>query len=400
MRVAFFVPEVMPEGGVTLAAYRLAADLVEAGAEAEVLYCAGEPPAALAAHGRRLETAPGDPAAPRDLRAALVDADPDLVVVGSGEIEDLLTAREVAPTLLHAHLHLGTCADTSRYWYRLKRPCTVTAGWKCAALRPVLGCNELRETLKPAAVAEQKRLLGLLRESDLGVLCVSTDQAERYVRHGVPSGRVAALPNLGIRLSADELLRAGESVPEEWRSVTAFIGRLSKTKGAELLPELYRELAPEARLRIFGGGYMESHLGSLPPGVLCGHVSQEMVAGILMWARALVFPSLWPEPGGIVGVDAQIMGVPLAAFEIGAGRHWPAAQRFNRTDVSGMAHWLDAQEPRTAARDAEAVASAQIAYWSRVGERAHRELAAFAERGAFAASPPAPAESLMLGSAS
>lgn len=395
MRAVFFVPEVMPEGGVTLAAYRLAAALVEAGGEAEVLYCAGEPPAALAAHGRRLETAPGDPTAPRDLRGALADAEPDVVVVGSGAIEDLLTAREVAPTLLHAHLHMGTCADTSRYWYRLRRPCAVTAGWKCAALRPVLGCNELRETLKPAAVVAQKRLLGLLREGDLGVLCVSTDQVERYVAHGVPAQRVAALPNLGVRLGAGELARAGDSVPPEWRSATAFIGRLSKTKGAELLPELHRRLSPEARLRIFGGGYMESHLGSLPPGVLCGHVSQEMVAGILMWARALVFPSLWPEPGGIVGVDAQVMGVPLAAFEIGAGRHWPAARRFDRTDLGGMARWLDAQEPRTAPREAEAVASAQVAYWSRVGERARRELAAFAERGAFAGPPPEPAESLM-----
>lgn len=396
MRIVFFVPEVMPEGGVTLAAYRLAAALVEAGEEAEVLYCAGEPPPALAAHGRQLETKPDDPTAPLDLRRALAEAEPDVVVVGSAEIADLLVAREVAPTLLHAHLHIGTCADTSRYWYRLRRPCTVTAGWKCAALRPVLGCNELRETLKPTAVAAQKRFLGLLREGDLGVLCVSTDQAERYVRHGVPAERVAALPNLGVRLGAEELARATEAVPEEWRSATAFIGRLSKTKGAELLPELHRELSPEARLRIFGGGYMEARLASLPPGILCGHVSQEMVAGILLWARALVFPSLWPEPGGIVGVDAQIMGVPLAAFEIGAGRHWPAARRFDRTDVGGMARWLDAQAPRTAARDVEAVATAQAAYWSRVGERARRELAAFAGSGAFAGSSAGPAESLML----
>jgi hypothetical protein len=108
-----------------------------------------------------------------------------------------------------------------------------------------------------------------------------------------------------------------------------------------------------------------------------------MVAGILMWARALAFPSLWPEPGGIVGVDAQLMGVPLAAFDIGAGRHWPAAERFDRTDVAGMARWLDGRDHRREQRDPEQVARAQVAYWEQVATRTSRELADFAADRAF-----------------
>jgi hypothetical protein len=395
VKVTIFVRGVMPEGGLALASFRLAAALVEAGAEAEVLYCAGDPPPARAGLASRVEVDPADSTAPRDLRAALREAAPDVVVVGSGETADLRAAADVAPTLMHAHLHLGVCADTSRYWNRLRRPCAVTAGWKCAALRPVLGCNELKETLRPAAVAEQKRLLGLLREGGVGVLCVSTDQAERYIRHGVPAERVAALPNLGIRMAADELARAAESIPEGWRSAIAFVGRLSKTKGAELLPDLQRELSPDARLRVFGEGYLESRLASLSPEALCGHVDQDAVAGALMWARGFVFPSLWPEPGGIVGVDALLMGVPVAAFDIGAGRYWPAAERFRRGDVAGMARWLDRRPALTGARDPHAVAAAQASYWSLVGERAARELASFAATRSFDSPPGGPAEALI-----
>lgn len=395
MRAVFFVREVMPEGGVTLAAFRLASALVEAGQEAEVLYCAGEAPAELAPLGRRIDAEPGDPAAPWDLEHELRRSEPDVVIVGSGELDDLWLARLVAPTLLHAHLHMGTCADTSRYWYRLQRPCGVKAGWKCAALRPVLGCSDLRSTLRPAAVARQRRLLEFLRAGDVGVLCVSSDQAERYVAHGLPAARVAALPNLGIRLPPDRLAQAAAAVPEEWRDAIAFVGRLSKTKGGELLPEIHGHLSADSRLRVFGDGYLGESLSSLPPEVLCGHVSQEMVAGILMWARALVFPSLWPEPGGIVGVDAQVMGVPLAAFDLGAGRHWPAAERFDRTDVAGMARWLDGREPSTRPRSAERVARAQAAYWERVGVRACRDLAAFAANRAFGWSGEMPPELVM-----
>jgi glycosyltransferase involved in cell wall biosynthesis len=392
MRVSFFVREVMPEGGVTLAAFRLATALVEVGREAEVLYCAGEPPAELASLGRRIEGQPAEPAAPRDLEQELRASEPDVVIVGSAELDDLRRARLVAPTLLHAHLHIGTCADTSRYWYRLQRPCGVKAGWKCAALRPVLGCSDLRSTLRPSAVAAQRRMLEFLRGGDVGVLCVSSDQAERYVSHGVPPARVTTVPNLGIRFGADRLAAAAAAVPAEWRDAIAFIGRISKTKGGELLPEIQRNLSPASRLRIWGEGYLAESLADLPPEALCGHVSQEMVAGILMWARALAFPSLWPEPGGIVGVDAQLMGVPLAAFDIGAGRHWPAAERFDRTDVAGMARWLDGRDHRREQRDPEQVARAQVAYWEQVATRTSRELADFAGDRAFRGSGEMPPE--------
>lgn len=395
MRVAFFVREVMPEGGVTLAAFRLATALVEADQEAEVLFCAGEPPAELASLGRRIEGQPAEPAAPRGLERDLRGSEPDVVIVGSAELDDLRQARLVAPTLLHAHLHIGTCADTSRYWYRLQRPCAVKAGWKCAALRPVLGCSDLRSTLRPSAVAEQRRLLEFLRGGDVGVLCVSSDQAERYVSHGVPPGRVTAVPNLGIRLPADRLAAAAAAVPEEWRDAIAFIGRISKTKGGELLPEIQRNLSPASRLRIWGEGYLADSLSDLPPDALCGHVSQEAVAGILMWARALVFPSLWPEPGGIVGVDAQLMGVPLAAFDIGAARHWPEAERFERTDVAGMARWLDGRDHRSEQRDPGRVAGAQVAYWEGVATMASRELSAFAADHSFMGRGETPPETII-----
>jgi glycosyltransferase involved in cell wall biosynthesis len=376
VKVVLAIRRALPEGGITLASFRLARALAERGHEAEVLYTAGAPPAGMAALGRRLasEDEQGAAPAPSDLGGQLDRLDPDLVLVGSGRLPDLRAAAATAPTALHAHMHVGACPDNARYWARLRRPCGVRAGWGCAVLRPALGCSSLGRSLDPTHLRVQREVLELLAGGEVGLVCVSSDQAELFRRHGVPASRLAVLPNLGLRADAGALAAASAATPPEWRDATAFFGRLSKAKGGQLLEPLAAAL-PQSRLRIFGDGYLARRLASLPDGVFCGHVEQQAVLGILLWARAAVFPSLWPEPGGIVGVDAQVTGVPLAAFDVGAARHWPAAELFAPGDVEAMAAWLAGREPRRAPRDPDAVAAAEAAYWERIGARAEAVLA-------------------------
>jgi glycosyltransferase involved in cell wall biosynthesis len=378
MKVALAIRRSLPEGGITLASFRLAQALAERGHEAEVLYTAGEPPAGMAGLGRRLASEEdGAAPAPTELGGQLERLDPDLVLVGSGRLPDLRAAAAVAQTALHAHMHVGACPDNARYWARLRRPCGVRAGWHCAALRPALGCSSLGRSLDPRHLLVQREVLAELAGGEVGLVCVSSDQAELFARHGVPAARLAVLPNLGLRADAGALAAAAAATPPQWRDATAFFGRLSKAKGGQLLEPLAAAL-PEARLRIFGDGYLARRLAALPDGVFCGHVEQAAVLGVLLWARAAVFPSLWPEPGGIVGVDAQVTGVPLAAFDVGAARHWPAAALFEAGDVEAMAGWLAAREPRREPREPEAVAAAQASYWERIGARAEAVLGTLA----------------------
>lgn len=396
MKAVFVSRRLLPEGGLSLATFRLAAALVEQGHEAEVVHSAGEPPAEFAGLARRIAAdGEGDGVAPARLSRELERLDPSLLLVATPLADDLEAARAAGPTLLHTHLHTGVCADRSRYWSHLRRPCGVKAGRKCAVLRPLLGCGDLKETVSLARIAEQGRILAALREGGAGVLCVSSDQAELYRGHGVPGDRVGVLPNLGLRVGAGELAAAAEATPVQWRRATAFFGRLSKQKGGQVLAPLAAALQPEARLRVFGEGYMEARLAAeLPAGVLCGQISQEAVTGVLMWARSVLFPSLWPEPGGIVGLDAQLIGVPLAAFAVGAPRFWPDAELFEPGDVEAMAAWLSEQEPRELSRDPEAVAAAQAEYWARVGSYGAELLAEFASAARFAAGD-GPAERLI-----
>jgi glycosyltransferase involved in cell wall biosynthesis len=39
-------------------------------------------------------------------------------------------------------------------------------------------------------------------------------------------------------------------------------------------------------------------------------------------AAVLVVPSLWPEPFGLIGLDAASLGLPAIAFDVGGIREW------------------------------------------------------------------------------
>lgn len=396
MRIRFVVRQVFPEGGLSLAVFRLAEALQEIGHDAGVLFSVGDPPPSMRALGSRIDDGGLGPSGARQLARTLERIAPDLVLTCNSSAEWLQASLSVAPTLLHTHMQWGVCSDWARYWSRLHRPCGVRAGWHCTVLRPLLGCSNLQRTLDPRHVAAQQRLLALLAAERVGVVNVSTDQAELFNAHGISRKHMIVVPNLGIRMESAQLKDAANDTPTQWRSSVVFLGRLTKAKGAALLPALATSLGPNVRLRIFGNGYLASRLAALPTEARCGSINQHEVAGVLMWARAVVFPSLWPEPGGIAGVDAQVMGVPLAAFDIGAARCWPAAARFPLGDIRRMAEWLASQEPRRTVRDPEVVAASQASYWSRITHHASRSFETFARTGMFERTDDAPAENMIV----
>lgn len=390
MRVRFVAGRLNPTGGLTLATTRLARTLSEAGHAAEVVYAAGEPPTADGPRIRREDDLPddGESVVAGDavtVRRMLSRGDPDLLVVADPDPGLLRAASEVAPSILHSHVHDAVCPDGTRFWHRLRQPCRVVGGWKCLALRPVLGCSGRRRVLRPDPVREHQQRMGLLRSGRVGVVAISNEQRRLLREAGVPDRFVTVVPNLGIRRSAGDLAEAADRTPPTDRNTVAFIGRLDKAKGAEVLPEVASRLAEEdVRLRVFGDGYLRGSLAAdLEPGVLGGRIDQRRVSGVLLWTRGVAFTSLWPEPGGIVGLDAQLFGAPLAAFRVGAALDWPAAELFAPGDGEQMAGWLADRPPVDTARRANVAADRQARYWQEVGRAAAATFTDFVATGTF-----------------
>jgi glycosyltransferase involved in cell wall biosynthesis len=99
-----------------------------------------------------------------------------------------------------------------------------------------------------------------------------------------------------------------------------YCGRLNPEKGVDLLLRAFaRVLAqrPAARLRILGDGPRRAVLEALAADLRISHAvrfdgraSFAQVEAALRDAWALVAPSLWPEPLGLVAIEAITRGVP------------------------------------------------------------------------------------------
>jgi glycosyltransferase involved in cell wall biosynthesis len=372
---------VTPTGGLSLASFRLAQALQEAGNDVRVLYATGDPPDGTGVPAQGIGAFDGRQWNIREMRGLL--GSPDLIVLCDSDPGLAQSMSEIAPTVLYSHLHWGLCADESRYWNHLQRPCRVRASWGCAVLRPTLGCSDLSESWRTGYIARQMKILANLTRGTVGVLSISSAQSDLYQAHGVPKERIMVAPSFGMRLSATDLGAAADATPDDWRHSTAFIGRLSKAKGAGLLPKLDRYLGADGRLRVFGDGYLRARIDRQRSHITRGQISQIEIAGVLMWARSVVFPSLWPEPGGIVGIDAQVAGVPLAAFAVGAALDWPDAAQISPRDVREMSRWAMSQTQLAGPRDPDWVAHRQDAYWCRLRTHVASALDTFRRVGSF-----------------
>ncbi len=137
-----------------------------------------------------------------------------------------------------------------------------------------------------------------------------------------------------------------------------FAGRLVQTKGVLDAIEAHQLADTGLPLLIAGTGPQRSELerrAQLPNAAheVLGWVPHDALPGLLGRARALIMPSRWQEPFGIIGLEALHEGVPVAAWDSGGVREW-------HDDPQLLVEWGDVEALAVALR--EAVAGRQVRF--------------------------------------
>lgn len=111
--------------------------------------------------------------------------------------------------------------------------------------------------------------------------------------------------------TGDDLLNA---LPE---SPLMYVGDFRGVKGVDVLLAAYVESGIDRPLVLIGKRWPESP-GTLPPGVSAfENWPNSVVRAAMAKARAVVVPSVWAEPFGIVAIEAMDAGTPVVASATG-----------------------------------------------------------------------------------
>jgi glycosyltransferase involved in cell wall biosynthesis len=147
-----------------------------------------------------------------------------------------------------------------------------------------------------------------------------------FRRNGVAADRlrVLRLPVTGVPRSA----RLEERTPG---GKLLFMGRLTDVKGGDVLlravPIAQKKLGRPLTLTMAGDGAELPRLREISSRLGVATEFARWVSGaekvdLLRRSDLLVVPSLWPEPFGLVGIEAGCVGLPAAGFAVGGIPDW------------------------------------------------------------------------------
>jgi glycosyltransferase involved in cell wall biosynthesis len=264
------------------------------------------------------------------------------LVWNSGTRKDLATAlREQKPDIVHVHNTFPLLSDTVLYacrdasvpvvatihnyrlgctgsmYFRDGAVCHDCAGG--AVLPGVLhGCyRDSRAASVPLALSIAVHRPAW-RSLVSAYMFISAAQRDLLGGIGLPADRLFVRHNM---------IPYRELQPVRREPIVLYSGRLAEVKGLRLLMAAWDRYCgttgdPGLRLVIAGTGPMHREVAdwaAIRPSVeMAGFLPADRNAELMSQARAVLVPSVWEEPFGLVVVEAMAMGAPPIATERGA----------------------------------------------------------------------------------
>jgi len=223
------------------------------------------------------------------------------------------------PTIKTVHT-LDVCPAGTKFHFAIQQTCHVPTGAMCLPRQVYLRCTLSK---RPGVIWWQYQR-GTQAAAQLPGFAHVTVASE-YIRqlcitNGTPPERVSVIPY--YTTCPDEV------TPAYGRTVL-FVGRITQEKGLDLLLDALTRVAGDWHLNVVGDGIAMSEIRAKVRGsrlgsrvTFRGWLTGESLAQAYREAAVVVVPSRWPEPFGIVGIEAMAHARPVIAFGVGGIPEW------------------------------------------------------------------------------
>lgn len=316
------------KGGVETYLFGLLPHLERCGMTPVVAYAEGNPELyERTVHVPAIGTAgfQAESQARRQIDAVLQEEAPDLVHIHNVQnIGALQASFDYGPTIVTTHDYRWVCPANSFFHRRPQAICERTCGLGCFTTTLTKHCVTPRPQY--AAYFYRRAQWAIRHASEFErVIAPSSGAHRKYAASGFHEASMGVLPYF----SEIEVAEAPRPVPD--RHTITYLGRIASNKGHEYFVEALGLLSNSVH-GVMVGSISEAATKSLRQLAakhgcterieLHGWASRSEVLDLMDRTSVFIFPSLWPETLGIVGVEALSRGVPVVASDVGGVREW------------------------------------------------------------------------------
>jgi glycosyltransferase involved in cell wall biosynthesis len=224
------------------------------------------------------------------------------------------------------HAYAGACLSGHKaFAFPSREPCDRVCGAGCLAYFLPRRCGRLRPDVMAAEYGRARRQQAIFPRYR-SMVVASEHMRREFARYDALASRITTIP----------LFTAGPAPAAATRDLDViFLGRLTPLKGADLvldaLASAARGLQRPVRALVAGEGPLRASMTAqaaalrdrgLLDAELPGWIDRAARDAALARAAVLALPSRWPEPFGLVGLEAARFGVPAVAFDVGGIRDW------------------------------------------------------------------------------
>jgi glycosyltransferase involved in cell wall biosynthesis len=245
-------------------------------------------------------------------------------------------AIETAPAVHFAHDYSSTCISALKTFASPRvQVCSRPFGARCLLnyFPRRCGASSPRTMWRRYKLASE-RLETMQRYSR--ILVASDAMRREYVRNGFAPEKVEVVFLPAVVADSTNSRSLVSAAPNQPINLL-FVGRMEPLKGGDVLLEALPGVAAGLRRRpvtltMAGDGPLRLEWAARARR-LCsrnsaitvnftGWLGRPAVTELFAASDLLVVPSLWPEPFGLIGPEAGMLGLPAAAFAVGGIAQW------------------------------------------------------------------------------